>query len=201
MDLCFHNHFFTFRTYGYGKILNFWFRECSGFQDPVSFRIYGSGIVPDWCVRNNEFVFVLLKLVNNNYIGSRFCSVLLGIIFKLYLVFGSTIIVGFVVFCSKLYLNLTLQLIPKDKDDQWLWKCRTVPFSNFRSRVMLEFLKLWGCRKKNMGCRKKKPYFYRDWWIMFWALQSVINKAVSSCTSVPSCATPISFLYSKNTLF
>ena len=63
-------------------------------------------------------MFVLLKLVNNNYIGSRFCSVLLGIIFKLYLVFGSTIILGFVVFCSKLYLNLTLQLIPKDKDDQ-----------------------------------------------------------------------------------
>jgi len=129
-------------------------------MDSVNFRIYGSGIVTDWCVWNNEllFVLVLLKLVNNNYIGSRFCSVLFGIIFKLYLVFGSTIILGFVVFCSKLYLNFTLQLIPKDKDDKWLWKCRTVFFSNFRSRVMLEFLNCEGTGRKTRGRRKKKPW-------------------------------------------
>jgi len=30
------------------------------------------------------------------------------------------------------------------------------PFQNFRSRVMLEFLKLWGCRKKNVGEKEEE---------------------------------------------
>jgi len=30
-------------------------------------------------------------------------------------------------------------------------------FSNYRSRLILGYLKFWRCRKKNVGCRKKKP--------------------------------------------
>jgi len=30
------------------------------------------------------------------------------------------------------------------------------PFSNYRSRLMLEYLQLWGCRKKNMGVEEEE---------------------------------------------
>jgi len=31
------------------------------------------------------------------------------------------------------------------------------PFSNYRSRLILEYLKLWGAGGKTWRCRKKKP--------------------------------------------
>jgi len=30
------------------------------------------------------------------------------------------------------------------------------PVSNYRSRLILEYLKLWGCRKKNVGVQEEE---------------------------------------------
>jgi len=33
------------------------------------------------------------------------------------------------------------------------------PFSNYRSRLILEYLKLWGCRKKNPVVQEEEAFY------------------------------------------
>jgi len=72
--------------------------------------------------------------------------------------------------------------------------------SHFLKGTKQSSLKMMGCKKKFVELQEEVALFLLGP-LSLYSIPDYFCTAASSCTSIPSCATPIYFLYSKNTLY